>query len=220
MYWLKYNKCFCFRVVHFSDHRELKVCWKVYSVLVQEIVSTEPGTATLIPAATMPWSPAPVYSIPQPCYLGWTQEGGMWSGLLLRIAWTYTQVLLRFTITVSVSLASAITAFRADCPLKDNGTWSDLTLKAHSPATREKTLPLTATKQRGGPTSNINTTQALDTTPITPPIKGIMARRLRKDVDDIHTKDSPCHKNIGHTHFAQRCSHIKTYLQDCGRCYL
>ena len=48
--------------------------------------STEPGTATLIPTATMSWSPAPVYSIPQPCYLGWTQEGGMWFGLLLRIA--------------------------------------------------------------------------------------------------------------------------------------
>ena len=137
--------------------------------------STEPGTATLIPTATMSWSPAPVYH----SLVIWDEHKreGCDLDCFWELPWTYTQVLHRFTMTVRVSL-SAITAFRADCPLKDNGTWSNLTLKAHSPATREKTPPLTATKQRGGPTSSINTTQALDTTPITPPIKGIMARRL------------------------------------------
>ena len=58
---------------------------------------------------------------------------------------------------------------------------------------------LIATEQRGGPASH--PAQALDTTmPITPPIQGGNGQHtLKKDVAGIHTKNSPCTKDTGHT---------------------
>ena len=93
-------------------------------------------------------------------------------------------------------------------------------LGASTQTTGEQTLPSTGLynhRAKRRPCSTSSAGSGHHNTNHTPYQGDISQHTMRKDVAGIHTKNSPCTKNIKLMEATQGCSHMKTPLQDNSR---